>query len=1107
MSLDLFRKCLAQSGILSEEDLRAILNNLPAADRPDDAKGLARYLVKAGHLTEYQARILLQGKAKGLVFGNYLILDRIGAGGMGVVLKARHRKMDRIVAVKVLPEKTLKSAEAVDRFYREVRAAARLSHPNIVAAYDADEADGTHYFVMEYVDGQDLAHLVKQRGPLPVDEAIDYTLQAARGLGYAHDQGIVHRDIKPANLLLDASGTVKILDMGLARFEQGLDEEDRDRLTQSGQVMGTCDYMAPEQAADTHRADRRADIYSLGCSLHRLLTGKPMYSGSTLVELLLAHRDQPIPSLLRTRPEVPPELDAVYRRMVAKRPEDRYQSMEEVAESLETCRVAVAAGPPGATPPAGEKSDSKLTAFVQGLSPAREETIRRQVDMETGEVTLPRTANARKAAPVWLYGTIAAGLVLTLTLVIGLLLRGGGHDDSSQVAQAPAETVSPPRDSTEPQPPQPESDRLIELTETGTTGESTDPNEPTLPEPPHQPEAQARPEAPPSHQPEAQPTTGDMPSTLREPAAPSAPKEDPAAKARRELLETQRAAEARYAAAMGPVEAAIAIWDFAAAWQAAEAIRFEEPELAARLETRRDEIRRMELLKRRIIAKISAADPPMRKSDLGIRGLGGEVTGAGPAGIATKTIRGEVEQLTWNALGTQAAGKLMELAVDPANGEDCVAAGLLAFAAGNQTAAERFFDLAKVAGADVSAQLAALAASALAQANDLLSQNEFKKAGLLLENLQSKHSDLTWFDANREVFEAAIAAAKQGVRDTEAEALYAEAVKFHQQGALFDLREVVKQLNTDYADCRPVTESSRTPSVAELTETVRDLGERFVVRQDGKGDHVLLQAAIDAALPNSLIEIQDSGPYTEKVVIPAGKDSLVLRGKKGVFPLLICDIEKTETSVQLVIRSRDVTVERFFFVCREPASRQPSCVQVELSGTRFRSCAFYAQGGVHVFSTNQPCELADCVFPTHPVIEPQIRAENSLFREGLYLVYGKHVFQHCTILGNVTFGVDPVELHDCILQNVSFHVQCPASEHRFISCVTLGNGFDAGIRGCAAADPQFRDPLNLDLRLRPGSPCIGKASDGGDIGCRYTPEMIEMCRIALELRAKGIIKF
>jgi len=598
-----------------------------------------------------------------------------------------------------------------------------------------------------------------------------------------------------------------------------------------------------------------------------------------------------------------------------------------------------------------------------------------------------------------------------------------------------------------------------------------------------------------------------MTSTLPEPAAPSAPEEDPDTKARRKLLETQRAAEARYAAAMGPVEAAIAIWDFAAAWQAAEVIRFEEPKLNARLETRRDEIRRMELLKRRIIAKINAADPPMKKSDLKIRGLGGEITSAGPAGIATKTIRGEVEQLTWNDLRTQAAGKLMELAVHPANGEDCVAAGLLASALGDRAAAERFFDLAKAAGADVSAQLAALAASTLAQANDLLSQNEFKKAALLLENLQSKHSDLTWFDANREMFEAAIATAKQGVRDKEAEALYVEAVKFHQQGALFDLREVVKQLNADYADCRAVTDSNRTPLVAELTETVRDLGQRVVVRQDGKGDHVLLQAAIDAAPPNSLIEIQDSGPYTEKAVIPAGKDSLVLRGKKGVFPLLISDIEKTETSVQLVIRSRDVTVERFFFVCREPASRQPSCVQVELSGTRFRSCAFYAQGGVHVFSTNQPCELADCVFPTHPVIEPQIRAENSLFREGLYLVYGKHVFQHCTILGNVTFGVDPVELHDCILQNFSFHVQCPASEHRFISCVTLGNGFDAGIRGCAAADPQFRDPLNLDYRLRPGSPCVGKASDGGDIGCRYTPEMIEMCRIALELRAKGIIKF
>ncbi len=214
MDLERFARLLLRSGLVSSEQLEPFLHA-----RPRDAQTLARELIRSAKLTEYQAKAVLQGKSKGLVFGNYVVLDQIGAGGMGVVLKARHRKMDRIVAVKVLPEKMLKSPEAVDRFYREVKAAARLSHPNIVTAYDADEVAGTHYFVMEYVEGRDLADVVKKRGRLPIDEAIDYILQAARGLQYAHERGIVHRDIKPANLLLDDSGTIKILDMGLARFE------------------------------------------------------------------------------------------------------------------------------------------------------------------------------------------------------------------------------------------------------------------------------------------------------------------------------------------------------------------------------------------------------------------------------------------------------------------------------------------------------------------------------------------------------------------------------------------------------------------------------------------------------------------------------------------------------------------------------------------------------------------------------------------------------------------------------------------------------------------------------------------------------------------------
>jgi len=258
----------------------------PAVAQAADGAALARALVECGALTKFQATLLYQNKPKGLLFGEYVVLDRIGAGGMGQVFKARHRSMNRVVALKILAKAAVGSPEAVKRFQREVRAAARLVHPNIVIAHDAGQQEGVHFLVMEYVEGKDLSQLLKQNGPLPVDQAIDYILQAARGLEYAHGEGVVHRDIKPANLLLDKKGIVKILDMGLARFDDAFAGGGgiQDGLTQSGQVMGTVDYMAPEQAMDTREADAKADVYSLGCTLHRLVIGENVYGGETLVQ-------------------------------------------------------------------------------------------------------------------------------------------------------------------------------------------------------------------------------------------------------------------------------------------------------------------------------------------------------------------------------------------------------------------------------------------------------------------------------------------------------------------------------------------------------------------------------------------------------------------------------------------------------------------------------------------------------------------------------------------------------------------------------------------------------------------------------------------------------
>ena len=305
----------------------------------DDAGAFAKALVRSGTLTKFQAQLILQRKGNTLTLGNYAILDRLGAGGMGQVFLAEHRRMKRRVALKVLAPKLVSDKGAIERFRREVEAAARLSHPNIVGAFDADEANGVHYLVMEYVAGQDLASLVAKSGPLPVATAVDCIRQAAAGLQYAHASGVIHRDIKPGNLLLNEAGAIKVLDMGLARVESV--DGNQGALTGTGIMMGTVDYMAPEQAEDTHAADARADIYSLGCTLHYLLTGKPVYGGDTILRRILAHREEAVPSLRAYRGEVSPELDRVFQRMIAKRPADRYASMEEVTDALHRAQAGI----------------------------------------------------------------------------------------------------------------------------------------------------------------------------------------------------------------------------------------------------------------------------------------------------------------------------------------------------------------------------------------------------------------------------------------------------------------------------------------------------------------------------------------------------------------------------------------------------------------------------------------------------------------------------------------------------------------------------------------------------------------------------------------------
>ncbi|MBX7165671.1 MAG: protein kinase [Pirellulales bacterium] len=331
-TLDNFADLVRRSGLLDSEQLDRVIDEVQSSGDEGGSRILSRKLVEGGHLTQWQCDKLLEGRHKGFFLGKYKLLGLIGHGGMSSVYLGEHTLMHSRRAIKVLPQNRVNDSSYLGRFYREARAAGQLEHANIVRAFDVDSDGKTHFLVMEFVEGRDLQQVVRDEGPLSYAAAADYIAQAAEGLAYAHERGLVHRDIKPANLLLAKTGVVKILDMGLARFSD--DEHCSLTITHDENVLGTADYLAPEQALNSHTVDRRADIYSLGGTLYFLLTGHPPFPEGTLAQRLMMHQTQEPAPITKDRPDAPAELVAICQRMMAKAPERRYESAHQVVEAL-----------------------------------------------------------------------------------------------------------------------------------------------------------------------------------------------------------------------------------------------------------------------------------------------------------------------------------------------------------------------------------------------------------------------------------------------------------------------------------------------------------------------------------------------------------------------------------------------------------------------------------------------------------------------------------------------------------------------------------------------------------------------------------------------------
>jgi eukaryotic-like serine/threonine-protein kinase len=420
LSVEEFLKTVLRSGLLDRRRLDAVLAAAPPGQR-ETAKALADYMVRNGRLSRYQARKLLRGAFVGLLLGPYQVLAPIGKGGMGVVYLARDERDGRLAALKVLsPRKA--EGRMLARFRREMQISRKVSHPNVALTYDSGEYNGAHYIAMEYIPGKNLYRLVMAEGPLRTARAARLFAEVASGLHHAHDIGLIHRDLKPSNIMVTPHDHAKVLDLGLAII-QGEKVVDPAITGGQGYIVGSMDYIAPEQTNDAVKVDRRSDVYGLGCCLYFAVSGKPPFPGGTNADKIHCHRTQEPAPLLRLNPQLPPAFVQIVRRMMAKDPARRYQTAQAVADDLR----AWAAGE--AVQPMDNPEDAdflEAVAVLQAAEPSTDFTLTNLgvVDWKKAVAEDPAAPQRGEWRPaVWLIALLAGlGLLLIVEVVAAIVV-------------------------------------------------------------------------------------------------------------------------------------------------------------------------------------------------------------------------------------------------------------------------------------------------------------------------------------------------------------------------------------------------------------------------------------------------------------------------------------------------------------------------------------------------------------------------------------------------------------------------------------------------------------------------------------------------------------